>query len=241
MSDFQRRGDSPADHMPSDSGLAVPPEEEAEPLVRPTELDSFQRVSDAIAKARRMADAITEISDRSHASAAADALKALRIARQDAEKARQEEGRPFSEAKASVDSAFKEAQSSVKAAEQSLKDRLLEFEREERQAHEEERKRQEKLARERQAREDKKAEAEGRRSVHKPAPPPAPAPPKGARGDFAKTVTREVTKYEITNEAELPDEYLTKTPNRRKIKAAVEAGLVVPGTRVWKEEEVATR
>jgi hypothetical protein len=213
-----------------------------EALVNPRELDSFQTISKAIDRAREVADRLpAEFTDREQAGAASDAAKQLRHAREDAEKARKEEKRPFADAGARIDADFKELQSTVLAAEKSIKDRLTAFEEAEEARHEEERKKEERNRKARQDRENKKAEEQNRRAkAIAPTPPPMP-PPSGARGQMSKASVRMEWKYDITSEAELPDEYLTKTPNRKLIKAHVEAGVAIPGVRAWQEKNVAIR
>lgn len=262
MGDFQRREDaggfagkgakqaseapdarnSDAEVSDAAQKVASQAEQADAPLVVPRELPGFKRVVEAMAKAKAQADRLpAEITDEGVSGEASDALKALKHVRQDIDKERKAAKAPFDQASGLVQSTFVELLNPVAGIEQSIKARLLAFNQAQQKAHEAERKRQEKLARERQAREDAKAKKEERAARHKPAPPPPPPPPSGARGANAKTSVRTVMKYEIINEAELPDEYVTRKPDRRKIKAAVDAGLVVPGTRVWSEDEVATR
>lgn len=51
-----------------------------------------------------------------------------------------------------------------------------------------------------------------------------------------KTGVRTITKFEVTDEFEVPREYCT--PNDQLIRAAVLAGKEIPGVRVWKEKKV---
>ena len=107
---------------------------------------------------------------------------------------------------------------------------------------EEERKREERNARRRQERENKKAEEENRAAHDKRGAPPPPPPPEGARGSSGvKASVRKGRKYEITDEALLPDRFVRRVPNREAIKAAVQQGEAIPGVRMWDEEEVVTR
>lgn len=216
----------------------------AQPLVVPRELQGFKDVQATISKAREQADRIPEtIADRAQLGEATDALKALRDARKDAEATRKVEKAPFTDAGKRIDADFNELGATVQGAERSLEARIGNFEAAERKAHEEEQKRIEKNERERQKRENEKAEREQRNSRRvEPAPLPPP-PPKGGRGTLtkAKATPKKVWKYEIVNEQALPDEYLTKTPNRKRIRAHVEAGVEVPGVRAWQETEYAVR
>jgi hypothetical protein len=208
--------------------------------LKPQELDSFGDVTQAIGKAKEQADRIPEeIPDRGVLGEASDALRALRLARKDAETTRKAEKAPYLSAGTRIDSTFNELGASVNGMEKSLEARILAFEAKEREAREAERKREEKNQRERQKRENERAEKEQRQSRHVPAPPPPPPPPRGARGSVSKTTPKKVWDYEITDEAQLPDEYLTKTPNRKMIRAHVEAGVAIPGVRAWRKDQIA--
>lgn len=212
-----------------------------QPLINPADLASFEDASQIIRNARASIDRIPAELDEASAGRAADALKEVRHALEDVETTRKAEKEPYAATGRKIDADFKELQSTLKAAAESLKTRVIAFNRKVQREAEEERKRHERNARERQAREDAKAEAEGRASHDKRGAPAPPPPPPSARGSFAKTTIKEVTKYEIEDESKLPDGFVKRVPDRAKIKAAVAAGLVVEGVRVWKEPEVATR
>lgn len=212
-----------------------------QPLINPTDLASFEEASQTISNARALIDRIPAELDDASAGRAADALKEVRHALEDVETSRKAEKEPYATTGRMIDAVFGELQSSLKAAAESLKVRVIAYNRQVQQEAEDERKRQEKNARERQAREDAKAEAEGRASHDKRGAPPPPPPPPSARGSFAKTTIKKVKKYEIEDESRLPDGFVKRVPDRAKIKAAVAAGLVVDGVRVWEEDEVQTR
>lgn len=219
-----------------DEGAAL---EEGAVAPDPRTLEEFSSICAAAARARQAADAIPEVIDTDEAaSAAADALKALKHVRQDAEKYRKDLGRPYSDAKAAIDATFKEVASPVGAIEQSLKDRLIERERRRKAEAEERRRKEEMQAEAEQEQEDVQAAEEGRASKH--IPPPAPkAEPTGARGlSGAKASTVEETKYEIIDEALLPDAYVKRVPMKSKIKADVQQGIVIPGVRPYKDDNV---
>jgi transposase len=212
-----------------------------QPLINPADLASFEEASQTISNARASIDRIPAELDEASAGRAADALKEARHALEDVETSRKAEKAPYTATRDKIDADFKELQSTLKAAGESLKARLIAYNARVQKEAEEERKRQERNAQERQAREDAKAEAEGRASHDKRgAPPPAPPPP-SVRGDFAKTTIKKVKKHEIEDESRLPDGFVKRVPDRPKIKAAVTAGLVIDGVRVWEEDEVATR
>jgi hypothetical protein len=219
----------------------MPDSQIVQPLINPADLASFEVASQIVSNARGSIDRIPAELDEASAGRAADALKEVRHVLEDVETSRKAEKAPYVATERKIDADFSELQSTLKAAAESLKARVIAYNRKVQQEAEEERKRQGKNARERQAREDAKAEAEGRASHDKRgAPPPAPPPP-SARGNFAKTTIKKVKKYEIEDESRLPDGFVKRVPDRAKIKAAVAAGLVVDGVRVWVEDEVATR
>ena len=212
-----------------------------QPLINPVDLASFDEASQTIGNARASIDRIPAELDDVSVGRAADALKEARHALEDVETSRKAEKEPYAATGRKIDADFKELQSTLKAAAESLKARVIAYNAKVQRDAEEERKRQEKNARERQAREDAKAEAEGRAAHDKRGAPPPPPPPPSARGNFAKTTIKKVKKYEIEDESRLPDGFVKRVPDRAKIKAAVAAGLVVEGVRVWEEDEVATR
>ena len=212
-----------------------------QPLINPADLASFEEASQTLNNARAAIDRIPAELDEASAGRAADALKEARHALEDVETLRKAEKEPYIATGRKIDADFKELQSTLKAAGESLKARVIAHNQKVQREADEERKRLEKNARERQAREDAKAEAEGRASHDKRGAPPPPPPPPSARGNFAKTTIKKVKKYEIEDESRLPDGFVRRVPDRAKIKAAVAAGLVVDGVRVWEEDEVATR
>jgi hypothetical protein len=212
-----------------------------QPLIRPTDLASFEEATQSIQRARQRIDLIPAELDEESAGRAADALKEARHALEDVETSKKAEKAPYTATGRQIDADFNEIQATLKGAIDSLKARLISYDNEVQRKADEERKRQEKNARERQAREDAKAEAEGRAAHDKRGAPPPPPPPPGARGSFAKTTIKKVKKYEIEDESRLPDGFVKRVPDKAKIKAAVAAGLVVEGVRVWIEDEVATR
>jgi hypothetical protein len=212
-----------------------------EPLIDPTTLDSFGEVQEAIAGARQQADRISEITDRGTAGEASDALKALRFAREDVEEARKAAKAPYKATGDRIDADFKELLSPLAAAERSLKDRLVAFEQAERKAAEEVRKREERNARRRQERENEKAAEEGRASHDKMGAPPPPPPPPSVRGGHGQSTVKQVTKYQVEDEAQVPDRFFDRVLNKQRLRASVMAGEAVPGVRIWKESKVATR
>lgn len=212
-----------------------------EPLIDPTELQSFEDAQNAVAKARQRVDAIPAQLDDDSAGAAADVLKEARHVLQDVDVSRKAEKAPYTETAMRVDAAFKELPSSLQAAIDSVKARIVTFTAAKRKAAEDEAKRLERNAAERQKREDEKAAKENRASHDKRGAPAPPPPPPSARGSFAKTTVKKVKKYAITDETLLPDHLVKRVPDKIKIKAAVNAGEVIPGVRQWEEDEVATR
>jgi hypothetical protein len=212
-----------------------------QPLINPADLASFEAGAQTLSNARASIDRIPAELDDASAGRAADVLKEVRHALEDVETSRKAEKEPYVATGRKIDVDFQELQSTLRAAAESLKARVITYNVKVQREAEEERKRQEKNARERQAREDAKAEAEGRASHDKHGAPPPPPPPPSARGSFAKTTIKRVKKYEIEDESRLPDGFVKRVPDRAKIKAAIAAGLVVDGVRVWEEDEVATR
>lgn len=212
-----------------------------EPLINPTELASFEEAEGRVATARSVADSIPAELDEASASSAADALKEIRHARQDVDVSAKAEKAPYKVTGDLILANFAELLSPLKAIEESLKERIVAYNAKVQRAAQEEAKRIERNAAERQKREDEKAAKENRASHDKRGAPAPPPPPKGARGSFAKTTVKEVLKYAITDEAALPDHLVKRVPDKIKIKAAVNAGEAIPGVRVWKEPEVATR
>jgi hypothetical protein len=212
-----------------------------EPLIDPTELQSFEEAQNAIATARQRVDAVPAELDDDSAGTAADVLKEARHVLQDVEVSRKAEKEPYTVTRDRIESSYKELQSPLQAAMDSVKARIVKHTAAKRKAAEEEAKRIERNAAERQRREDEKAEKEGRASRDKRGAPAPPPPPPSARGSFAKTTVKKVKKYQIEDESLLPDHLVKRVPDKLKIKAAVNAGEVIPGVRMWEEDEVATR
>lgn len=212
-----------------------------EPLIHPTDLESFGEAEATIKRARATIDGIPSELDDASASAAADALKEARHALQDVEVSRKAEKEPYTVTARKIDADFNELQSSLKAAIESLKERVVAYNARVQKEADEERKRIERNAAERQKREDEKAAKENRAAHDKRGAPAPPPPPPSARGSFAKTTIKKVKKYRIEDESLLPDHLVKRVPDKLKIKAAVNAGEAIPGVRVWEEDEVATR
>lgn len=216
---------------------------EVKTLIDPRELASFDKVQKAIAKAREQADRVTEITDRAQLGEASDALRAIKFARKDVDDAKKAEKAPYTETAKRIGASFDEVKSPLLAAEERLKEAVAGYHERERKAHDEARKREEANARRRQERENKKAEEENRMARDKinTAPPPPPPPPPSSRGDIGQTTVKEVTKYEVVDESQVPDRFFDRVLSKGRLRSAVMAGEVVPGVRRWKEPEVATR
>lgn len=212
-----------------------------EPLIDPTELESFGEAEALVRRVREVADRIPAELDEQSAATAADTLKEIGHALKDIDLSRKVEKEPYTITGRRIDADYKEVGASLEAAQSSLRDRVLTYNRAVQKAAKEEADRQEKNARERQKREDEKAAKEQRASRDKRGAPPPPPPPTGARGGFAKSSVKKVKKYRIEDESLLPDHLVKRVPDKLKIKAAVNAGEAIPGVRMWEEEEVATR
>lgn len=206
--------------------------------VDPQELPEFQEAARRLSKARAYADQLPAEATPENKGQFADVLKSLRDADRDAEDARKKLTRKFDDGKKRVKGQFDELRSSVSAAKESVADRLLVLEAAERKADEEERAAERAAAEAEQKRENERAEAEGRRSKH--VPPPAPrVRPTGARGPSgAKASPVKETKYNIVDEAAIPDEYWRKELNRAKLQTDVRAGVVIPGVEPYVEESM---
>lgn len=209
-------------------------------LIDPRELDGFTEVSTTVDKAIAAASEldVEEITDEEQASLAADLLAGCKYARKDIATEKKEAGAPYAATKKRIDAVFDELAGKLSGVEESLKARVLAWNQKKQAAAAAERKREEDNARRRQERADAKTAETG--VVGKQhAPPPMPAPPQGARGSSgSKASIRKVRKYEIVNEAELPDEYTDRVPNRSKIGLGVKNGVAIPGVRVWEEDQV---
>jgi hypothetical protein len=214
---------------------------QVQPLIDPTELESFEEAQEKIKRARGLIDRIPAELDDDSASTAADALKEARFAVQDLEVSRKAEKEPYAVTGRRIDADFNELKSSLEAAMDSLKARVIAYNARVQKAAEEERKRIERNAEARQKREDEKAAKENRASHDKRGAPAPPPPPPSARGMNAKTTIKKVKKYRIEDESLLPDHLVKRVPDKLKIKAAVNAGEAIPGVRMWEEDEVATR
>lgn len=209
------------------------------------ELPEFTEAAENIGKALREAEAITgDIDSPERYSQAADALKSLNYAIKDADAARKKVKRPFDDAGKRVQSSFVELQSRPKAAKESLESRALAFERKRAKEERERREAEEAEARKREA----EAKAEGdletakqaREDVDRAMAPRAEVT--GARGGSgAKASPTSELKYEITNERELPDEFVKRVPDRAKILEAVRQGIAIPGVRPYRDEKVRVR
>jgi hypothetical protein len=207
-----------------------------------SETAEFKRAQEKLLAARKVADiAPAEITNQGQAGEVADALKELRFAREDTLAASKAVKAPYDAHGKKVLAAFRELGSSNAAAEEALEERVLDYQARERKREADERKKAERSERERQERENARAEKERRQSKQvQPSARPAPAP-RSAKGGFAQAVTRDVTKYEVVDEGAMPDEYFDRVLNKSKVNAAIKAGLVVPGVRVWKEAQVVAR
>lgn len=210
--------------------------------VAPTELSAFAECRAAADKAMVSAKRFDrDVTDREAASIVTDLLRDLKHARQAAEKARKETKAPFADAGKRIDAAFKELQSPIEAAERSLKDRLLAFERqrqkEERERREAEEREALKAKQEAEEMHDPEAERDARQDLRRAqAPRKEPTGARGSSGAKASPVSE--VKYEITDPDKLPDEYVERVPKRSKILADVRQGVVIPGVHAWTEDNV---
>lgn len=209
------------------------------------ERDEFTKVDEATRSAIAQADRLTgDIEDPEAASEATDALAAIRNAIEDGETARKALKKPFDAAGKRVQAAFKELASPLEARKKSLEDRFLAYEA---QKEEEERQRREgEEAAARQAQEeaeraeDAEAAARARQDLHRAQAPRAQ--PTGARGaSGVKSSPTTELKYDITDEDELPDEYVERVPIRSKILADVRQGIAIPGVRAYRDKRVQVR
>lgn len=209
------------------------------------ELAQFKEAAEAIVKARATADAITgDIDSPERYSEATDAMKFLDDARKDAEAARKKVKRAFDNGGKLVQSSFVELAGSAKAARESLEQRALAFERKRRKEEQDRREAEEAEARKAEAEAKKEGDDEAaqraREDVHRATAPRAEV--SGARGDTgAKASPTQELKYDITDEAALPDDYVKRVPNRAKILEAVRQGIAIPGVHVYRDEKVRVR
>jgi len=209
------------------------------------ELNEFTEAAERVARAKRDADAITgDIDSPERYSEATDALKALGDAIKDVEVARKKVKKPFDDAGKRVQAAFVELQSLPKAAKESLEKRALAFERkrqkEERDRREAEEAEARKAEAEAKAEGDEQTAREAREDVDRAMAPRAEV--SGARGaSGAKASPTSELKYEITDEALLPDEYVNRVPNRSRILEGVRQGVAIPGVRAYRDEKVRVR
>jgi colicin import membrane protein len=244
-------------------------------LIDVREQEEFQADREAIGKARSFADALAgdkPFSSREEAGEAAEAIRGLRLARVDAEKRKLEITAPHRAATEAVNHAYTELLAPVKAAEAALKQKGLTWKRaEEAKAQaaaraEAERRQKEadkalaeaEAARELAAEEPENPEAQQLvEETHSQAAAaaaatssvPAPAPEAGrARGvGGASLHTRTEWRWELTDLAQVPAEFLTIDP--AKVKGAIDAekahvktgakpqfGLEIPGLRIWPDE-----
>lgn len=209
--------------------------------VDPLELDEFKEAQETLRKARQVADIVPAELTAETVGEAAEALKQLKFAREDVAAAQKKIKAPYDEYGRRVLATGRELLSTNNAAEESLKERVIAFNRAEQKREADERKKAERSERERQERENARAEKENRMS-HAVAPSPRPEPTRKTVGTgFAKTTTTKVRKYEIVDEAALPDEYCDRVPNKSKLNAGVRAGLAISGLRVWDDDQVSTR
>jgi chromosome segregation ATPase len=209
------------------------------------ELPEFTDAAERIARARRDADAITgDIDSPERYSEATDALKSLNDAIKDTEAARKKVKRPFDDAGKRVQSSFVELQGPAKAAKESLEQRALAFERKRQKEERERREAEEAEARKREA--EAKARGEEEEARHAREDVDRATAPRhevsGARGaSGAKASPTSELKYNITDEAALPDEYVNRVPNRGKILEAVRQGIAIPGVQPYRDEKVRVR
>ena len=209
------------------------------------ELAAFKEAAEGLTKARATADALTgDIEDEGRYSEATDAMKFLDDAVKDAEAARKKTKKVFDNAGKFVQSSFTELKNSAKAARESLEQRALAFER--KREKEERERREEEEAAARKAEAEAKAEGNEEEARHQREEVDRAMAPRaqvtGARGDTgAKASPTSELKYEITDEALLPDEYVKREPNRAKILEAVRQGIAIPGVRPYREKKVRVR
>jgi chromosome segregation ATPase len=206
------------------------------------ERDEFKSVDEKTKKAIAQADRLTgEITDQEAASEATDALAEIRNAIEDGETARKALKKPFDAAGKRVQAAFKELASPLEARKQSLEDRFLAYEARKEAAATERRRQEEAETARAQEAENTAAEAEGRAAHHVAAPAPR-VEPTGARGaSGAKGSPTTELKYRITDEDELPDEYVERVPRKGKILADVREGIVIPGVEPFRDKRVQVR
>lgn len=205
----------------------------------PTTLPEFAELAAEAAKAMNYANQVKgEVGGEDLAKTAADVLKELKGVLRKNKATREELARAYNDAKERLNAAFKEQASPIQAAFESLSNRLLAYQKAKKERLDAARRKEEEEARKAQEAENAAAEQEGRMSHHKP--PPAPkAQPKGTRGlSGSKATGVEEVKYEITDEALLPNAYVKRVPIRSKIQADVRAGIVIPGVRPYTDEKL---
>jgi hypothetical protein len=217
------------------------PDPETGLFVNPTELPSFIKVQEIVAKARQAAEAVPEqITDESQLAGLQEALATCKHAREDVERARKDEKRPYEQTGKRLDASYNELKSAMLAIEESVKERLVDFDNERQEAAERKRQAEVDAARKRQEEADAEAAKTGAVArTHRP--PPPKVQPTGARSGLGKSSVRKVRKWRVTDVNALPEEYVDRVPNKAACAAAAKAGEVVPGLEFYDEPVVATR
>jgi hypothetical protein len=169
--------------------------------------------------------------------AAIDLLSEIKRQLKESEDLRKELTQPINLSLKTINARFKEAQEPLKAADQELRRKVLEYDKDEaakQKAAEEEAM---KAAR---AAADKAAETG--KPVAVPIAPPTPAAPaKTTRTAGGGTATRRETwTFEVEDESKIPAEYMV--PDTKKIGAVVKAGVrEIAGVKIFKEEGLTIR
>jgi hypothetical protein len=197
-------------------------------------------LAEAAVALRTQAEGLEIVDDETDLVAAEVAVQAASIRKSlSAERLRQTD--PYEQTKKLIIATFRPAQETVEEAERIAKRKRGVYFMAKQAAAQAEQERLRKLADRRQERAEARAEAKG-----EDAPPPAiplptvEAPPRTVQTASGASTIKLVWKYEVTNENELPREWLM--PNEKAIAAAVRAGIrSIPGVRVYQAPEGASR
>ena len=205
--------------------VAIPPEAEA----------MQQEATGIEASAQDLA-----VTDEQSLAVAGDMLGYVAGVRKRIEALRTSLVKPLNDHVRRINDLFKGYSAPLDRADAALRAKITAYHAEQERLRREEAERLRKLAEKEQARLERAAAKKGI-----PAPPPIPVPtpaavPKTMTGEYGSMTTRKEWRFDITDEAQVPRQYLVV--DEARIRAAIRAGIrEIPGVRIYQVEIVSVR
>lgn len=183
-----------------------------------------------------------EIADQEGMERATGLLSMIARAKKSVEERRKFFTKPLNDQVSKINALFKELASPLEEADKALRQKMLDYKREQDRLARAERERLRKLQEKEQKRLERQAAKKGA-----PAPPPPPPVPYATeqtpittRSEAGTVTAKKTWDFEIVDESKLPRQWLI--PNEKAIRAAVKAGVRdIPGVRVFQREDLSVR